>query len=385
MKKSRPERIKILTIIPTCHILYSPFFRLKYEMMPPNYEFHILVEGDKRYDSQVFGTTTLHVIDYKPPFSGINKLKAKLSLFFRSIIISKRKDIDIIIAYDPLTMGLAGLLCSLVSRSKLIVEINGHLKFAKTHKIANKNKGNFLRSKFFNFICNIVLRNADLIKILNIEQLQDWNHVLKYKKIVMFHDFVPTSLFKGKTSDKSFILCLGHPYYLKGVDILIEAFSSIKDEFKEIRLLIVGHCSQQEMKVWKKHTEKIGNIYINEAVKYDKVQKYLKHCTVLAVPSRIEAMGRVFIEGMACGKPCVGTRVGGVQNVILDGVNGFTVESGNIHDLAQVLRRILKSQSLRAEMGQAGRNIANNTLSDKAYISNFIKTYRNSSLSQWTG
>lgn len=61
------------------------------------------------------------------------------------------------------------------------------------------------------------------------------------------------------------------------------------------------------------------------------------------------------LEAMACGKPVVGTRIGGVSEVVDDGVNGLLVEPGDVDGLTNALLMLLRDPALRARMGQAGR------------------------------
>jgi len=63
----------------------------------------------------------------------------------------------------------------------------------------------------------------------------------------------------------------------------------------------------------------------------------------------------VAIEALAAGRPVVATRVGGVPDVVTDGVDGFLVEPGDIEALADRLERLALDPELRSAMGEAGR------------------------------
>jgi glycosyltransferase involved in cell wall biosynthesis len=71
-----------------------------------------------------------------------------------------------------------------------------------------------------------------------------------------------------------------------------------------------------------------------------------------------EAFGQVIAEAMACGKPVVGTRVGGIPEVIVDGTSGFLVERGDCETLAKRILQLASDDDLRAQMGAAGRQVA---------------------------
>jgi glycosyltransferase involved in cell wall biosynthesis len=71
-----------------------------------------------------------------------------------------------------------------------------------------------------------------------------------------------------------------------------------------------------------------------------------------------EAFGQVIAEAMACGKPVIGTRVGGIPEVIEDGHSGFLISRGDYQALAQKILQLAADPQLRSQMGQAGRQLA---------------------------
>jgi len=76
---------------------------------------------------------------------------------------------------------------------------------------------------------------------------------------------------------------------------------------------------------------------------------------VLVLPSRQEPFGTVLAEAMNAGTPVVATRVGGVAEVVVDGVTGRLVEPGDVTALADAVVEVLEH---RERMGRAGRERA---------------------------
>jgi glycosyltransferase involved in cell wall biosynthesis len=65
----------------------------------------------------------------------------------------------------------------------------------------------------------------------------------------------------------------------------------------------------------------------------------------------------VAIEALAAGRPVVGTRVGGMADVVRDGETGFLVDPGDVDGLADRLQRLARDPELRARLGAAGRDV----------------------------
>ncbi|MBI1802518.1 MAG: glycosyltransferase family 4 protein [Chloroflexi bacterium] len=68
-----------------------------------------------------------------------------------------------------------------------------------------------------------------------------------------------------------------------------------------------------------------------------------------------EGLGQVILEAMALGKPVVATRSGGPSEVVMDGVTGYLVPTGDIDEMAAAILRLLNDEGLRLRMGRAGR------------------------------
>ncbi len=121
----------------------------------------------------------------------------------------------------------------------------------------------------------------------------------------------------------------------KGIDHLIEAMPAIRREIPAARLRIVGrgddlprlHALTRRLHL-EKHVEFLG--YVSD----EELQRELKACRLFALPSQKEGFGLVFLEAMIHGKPCIGTREGGIPEVILP-QTGQLVDYGDISGLAR--------------------------------------------------
>ena len=78
----------------------------------------------------------------------------------------------------------------------------------------------------------------------------------------------------------------------------------------------------------------------------------------MALPSRTESFGIVYLEAWLLGKPVIGARAGAVPDVIGDGRDGLLVEFGDVPGLARAIARLLDDRALASEMARHGREKA---------------------------
>jgi glycosyltransferase involved in cell wall biosynthesis len=88
-----------------------------------------------------------------------------------------------------------------------------------------------------------------------------------------------------------------------------------------------------------------------------------------------EVFGFVIAEAMAAGKPVVATRVGGIPELVEDGVTGFLVERKDHVAMAQSILRLLKDGALRQQMGRAGRRLAEKLFDLRKNVAELIRRY----------
>src|SRR5262249_44767265 len=85
------------------------------------------------------------------------------------------------------------------------------------------------------------------------------------------------------------------------------------------------------------------------------LERYLPHFDVVALSSYTEGLPVIVLEAFAAGVPVVATAVGGVPEVIQDGVNGLLVPPGDGAALARALQDVLRDEGRRRAMGRSGR------------------------------
>ncbi len=254
-----------------------------------------------------------------------------------------------VVAYDPYRSGLAALILKYAFRCKMIVEINGDYHRAEPGR-------NVASRVLMRCLFNLVLHGADAIKVLNPDQELFCRRLLPRKAIYRFPAFVATEYFQSLESYQGdYLLSVGQPFDLKGMDVLIAAFRLITEKHPKISLRIMGWCPQGDLAKYQTLAGGHSRIVFIGPGWIEDVGEQIRGCYALVNAARSEAMGRVHVEAMACGKPIIATRTNGALECIENGQTGLFCAIGDIADLAAKLDELLSNPNRAAQMGRAGK------------------------------
>ena len=153
------------------------------------------------------------------------------------------------------------------------------------------------------------------------------------------------------------ILSVGNLISSKGHELLIRAFAAIVQRHRGLQLEIIGEgCERKRLEVVACDLGLSKNIRFLGRQSRAQVADAMRRCAVFALLSHFEGLGCVYLEAMASGKPVVGCRGQGIDEVIEDGTNGILIEPGDSVALARELDLLLTERSLAAQIGSAARN-----------------------------
>ena len=85
------------------------------------------------------------------------------------------------------------------------------------------------------------------------------------------------------------------------------------------------------------------------------VTRHLQSADVFVAPSLYESFGLVFLEAMRWGTPVIGTKAGGIPEIIKDGESGLLVPPGDHAELAAAIASLLNDRQKRLRLGESGR------------------------------
>jgi starch synthase len=161
---------------------------------------------------------------------------------------------------------------------------------------------------------------------------------------------------------RPYVIFVGRITRQKGLPVLLHAAFGLVPEAQLV--LVAGQADTPEQLaevtelVDGLRASRSGVVWIPEMLPKQEVIQLLTHATVFACPSVYEPLGIVNLEAMACGTAVVGSRTGGIPEVVADGETGLLVPPGDPEALAAALNILLRDPDRAQAMGQAGRKRA---------------------------
>jgi glycosyltransferase involved in cell wall biosynthesis len=154
---------------------------------------------------------------------------------------------------------------------------------------------------------------------------------------------------------RNVVLYLGRIEAAKGIGELLEALARLRESVPDVELVCAGAGAIEAARAQAEH------LGIEDAVRFpgwlNAPQKWawLRRAGVFALPSHAEGLPMGVLEAMAAGLPVVASAVGGIPDLLQDGVQGSLVAPGDARGLARALRCVLLDPRRAAALGAAGR------------------------------
>ena len=174
--------------------------------------------------------------------------------------------------------------------------------------------------------------------------------------------------------DPAFVLFLGRLEEKKGVFVLLDAVAKISSS-NDFCLLLGGTGDRDSV------SARIDQLGISEQVQLlgwidgDEKRDLLSQATMLVLPSFAEGLPMSVLEAMASGTAVVTTPVGGIPDVVVDGVHGYLVPVGDVDQLAARMAHLLSHRSEAVAMGRAGHSQFQDTFNVEAVLPRIESIY----------
>jgi glycosyltransferase involved in cell wall biosynthesis len=193
----------------------------------------------------------------------------------------------------------------------------------------------------------------------DLRNLQTWYWPLRRKFRQIYHSRIRESSAPPRNPRRrKVILCAGTIGPRKGQTFLVEAFCRLAPEFRDWQLVLVGRDGDATMTrriyqlIAEHHLE--NQIQVLGPRSDEELRVWLTQSAIFAMPSLYEGLGLSLQEALFYGCACVGTRCGGVTDLIQDGDNGLLVPPAEVAPLADALEKLMSDPVLREKFSTRG-------------------------------
>lgn len=267
------------------------------------------------------------------------------------------KGFDAIICYGANSVGLAGLLLSILLQRPLFLEIPGVPTKAFVLDRERPGAGSQVKRIMSLAVLRLILLRCAGVCMRYPDQVPEtW--LRRVPNRVVSHGFVPVSQIAGRGSKTSepYVLLMGTPWYLKGADILVRAFVIASAKIPDMRLRIVGYNPEpQRLRMMAGDDTRVS---IEPAVSRDEAIRLIQGCSIFVLASRTEAIARVMLEAMACERPVIAAEVDGIPFYAKHECNALLFRPTDAAALADCLVRLWTDPVLARRLGrQAKRDV----------------------------
>lgn len=331
------KRIYVISLNPFIPKLFSWF-----SFMHPRWQKDAFAE-DYNYDN----VEVRFVKYFMLPFDFLRKRKGKFAYkVAKKIIVREKIEFDLVHAHFTWPSGYVGAKLKEKRGKPLIITGHGHDVYDLPFKDAKWNAK--IRSILNKADHIITVSKSNYSKLIQLEISKD--------KISIIPNGYDLNLFKpasthasrdkvGLPVDKKIVLSVGNLETVKGHEYLIKAMKKVIQKEKDILCLIVGSGSQRnKLERLVKELDLQDDVMLLGSKPHDEIPLWINACDVFVLPSLNEGNPTVMFECLGCGKPFVGTTVGGEPEIIINEKFGVLVEPGNSEQLIDAILKALNKE-----------------------------------------
>lgn len=162
----------------------------------------------------------------------------------------------------------------------------------------------------------------------------------------------------GLEPEGKYMLFAGRLIREKGIYELADAFAAVQKKYDHFKLIFAGEELEKPELISALEKRKIsGNVIFTGIVPHGNLAGYMKASDLLVLPTWAEGLPNVVIEAMACGLPVVTTDVGGIPEILENGVTGLMVPARDTEKLAKAIFRMIEDPDLREECVKNAREL----------------------------
>ena len=292
-------------------------------------------------------------------------------------ILSPLKKADVPIVQTLHEYKIVCPVYTLLSDGNICQACNGHAFWQATLKRCNR--GSLSRSILSTVESSVSKMLGSVSKIDHFIAVSDFQREklielgLSADKVTTVHNFIDTSDYQPSTALGEYFLYFGRLEQSKGIFTLIEAASLIKDT----PLLIVGDGTARPKLEKLIQERELNHISLLGFKHTQELQKLIRHSICTITPSQwYETFGLTLIESFAHGRPVIASRIGGMTEIVTDGIDGYLVHPGDVEQLRERMLWMAEHLTQAREMGLAGRRRVETHFNSKNHYQKLISVYQ---------
>ena len=183
----------------------------------------------------------------------------------------------------------------------------------------------------------------------------------------------------GLPIDRMLVVLAGQVAEVKGVWDFIEAAGLLVSRGAPVTFVVLGDDLRNQGALRIEAERVVRDRGLGDAVRFlgfrPNAQRLIPAFDIVAVPSHVEPLGNATLEAMASARPVVGSHVGGIPEMVVDGVTGALVPSRDPVRLADAIEALARDPEKRRRQGQAGRSRALAEFSVAAHVNRVQSIY----------
>lgn len=366
MKKKR-----ILYIIGSLDIGGSEKQLLKaIDFLKKDFEISVLLLYKKGHLYQTINQNEIKI--YDPIFEKSGRIFGIINLIFslfRCAYLIKRANIDLIHSFLPFSY-LVTTLSVLIFKNKKFIMSRRSLNYYQKWKILKKIEY-FLHRK-----TDLIFANSKAIanQLKNEEGVSEEKIKLIYNSV----DQVKLLDLKKKKDDRRTLIHIANIIPYKNHKLVLKSLYRIKN--RNFKILFIGGIINFDY--YKELLELVKSYRLNNQVNFLGIKRnttsYLVKSTIGLLSSDTEGLPNAVLEYISFGLPVVATDVGGIREIIKDGVNGYLVKKNNSNEMAKRIELLLSSNNLRKKLSKKSSEISIKKFSNKnleQYKKEYLKLF----------
>lgn len=316
-----------------------------------------------------------------------NRMNTLYSHYEEILKINKKCKVDIV--QTPIWDSL-GFYALFDSRFNLVVTLHTSMKtiFEGVYHINEEVEFHIEVEEYLLNKSKFIVSNS---KAIEKQYNQYYNDACEGKTFLIPHGledmrkFVKNNKKLSDNSDNIEILFVGRLEYRKGIDIIFECVPYICKKYNNVIFRFCGDNtinmpnSETTYKDYflSKYNEFSERVIFEGYISDEEIIDRYSNCDIFIAPSRFESFGLIFLEAMIFSKPVIGTNIGGIPEVVENGVSGILIENENSENLKNALIKLIENKDIRESMGKNGRRIYEEKFTAEIVANKFIDYYKN--------